>query len=1024
MSRPFLALLAASICFVAGLGFFWLGEPPSNQELLANSAKVADYVRSACAVGGIPWWTSSYLQGCSLSFFSYTALTNLGLFLGSLAAGPHAGPKLAALAFLLLCPLTMFAFVRRLCAGSGWTAFACGCAYLFAPGLLLRAGHVEHVSIVMAFAMLPLAFLGVLVFLEDRNPRSAMFCAIGNALLVLAYAKIALLILPLLAGFALWALAARSHFELPAWRMIGLCLGAFFLLAVVPNLPATREMAFVAGFDFGPFAGWQRAFSAESVLAWMDRESWFSGYPGSSQNTIRTTGSYLGMAGLVCVAALFFLRAKPVWQSPEATTFRLFLALALLAQWLSFGVHSALAAQFAFLGRAGEAQDFAIAISWALFVLQGAVIFMIIPGSLPAKPWLAAAAIAVYFLVPGFRILEKLPLYGDIRAPQDFFQVGGVFCFAIAAGIAAVLVLREFPWPVVRRAAAVLLLVTAAADSALCVHSIFRSPMDRGTFEDFRKAQEFLAKSAVPGRVYPYSGRYFYLLTPELSGRSLATEAFNSYLAQREIGRLQQASVESKSSLLTFLKIAGVSFLVIDKKDPDTPQSLQDTLRPLFQTAYENEHFLILENPDGLAPAFYAERAEGLPDAEAETASRALEMGARGIAPISGLKPSGAKSSKPAAPAPFVRLAPGDVEHPSPHQFRITPPAKSGWLVLPEAYHPDWKASQNGRPLEVAPAFCGLTGIRLEGKPDAVELLFRPPWWFAASAITAGIAWILAIGFLVADRWKLIPATVRSKLETSPSRSTATVAPANPTEEHIVRKALVVIPTYNEAEGIRKIIERVLARDPRLEVLVVDDGSPDGTADIVRALAETGHPTGQRVHLLQRSQKLGLGSAYRAGFSWALDRDYDVCVEMDADFSHDPDDIPRLVEAVELGADVAVGSRYLDGVRVMNWPQDRLFLSLGASKFVRYVTGLPLTDATSGFKALRCATLRGLDWNGFKAQGYGFQIELHYFLWKSGAQLREVPIVFTERSEGKTKMTAKIAVEALLRVLHIAVTGK
>lgn len=286
--------------------------------------------------------------------------------------------------------------------------------------------------------------------------------------------------------------------------------------------------------------------------------------------------------------------------------------------------------------------------------------------------------------------------------------------------------------------------------------------------------------------------------------------------------------------------------------------------------------------------------------------------------------------------------------------------------------------------------------------------------------MTAGIAWVLAAGFLIADRGGFLPASVQRMLASAPPCGAGTLVQEFPAEKHVVRNVLVVIPTYNEAGGIQKIVERVLARDPRLEVLVVDDGSPDGTAEIVRAQAEIG----RRVHLLQRGQKLGLGSAYRAGFSWALDRGYDVCVEMDADFSHDPDDIPRLVQAVELGADVAVGSRYLDGVRVMNWPQDRLFLSLGASKFVRCVTGLPLTDATSGFKALRCATLRALDWSGFKAQGYGFQIELHYFLWKSGAQLREVPIVFTERSEGKTKMTAKIAIEALLRVLHIAVTGK
>jgi len=245
-------------------------------------------------------------------------------------------------------------------------------------------------------------------------------------------------------------------------------------------------------------------------------------------------------------------------------------------------------------------------------------------------------------------------------------------------------------------------------------------------------------------------------------------------------------------------------------------------------------------------------------------------------------------------------------------------------------------------------------------------------------------------------------------------------APAGMAPPPALKKFLLVIPTYNEAAGIAAILEKALAAHPALEILVVDDGSPDGTAAIVRRQPQFD----RRVHLLERAGKLGLGSAYRAGFDWAMSRDIDACLEMDADFSHDPADIPRLIQALENGADAAIGSRYLDGVRVMNWPQDRLFLSLGASKFVRTLTGLPLTDATSGFKAIRCDALRRLDWTRFTAQGYGFQVELHYFLWKSGARLVEVPIVFTERREGNTKMSTGIALEALGRVLQLALRGK
>ena len=230
----------------------------------------------------------------------------------------------------------------------------------------------------------------------------------------------------------------------------------------------------------------------------------------------------------------------------------------------------------------------------------------------------------------------------------------------------------------------------------------------------------------------------------------------------------------------------------------------------------------------------------------------------------------------------------------------------------------------------------------------------------------------------------------------------------------------MIIPTYNEAAGIGSILDKTLIAEPSLEILVVDDNSPDQTAKAVQSHASFR----RRVHLLQRKGKLGLGSAYKEGFRWAIAQGFNTCIQIDADLSHDPADIPRLLEGLESGADVAIGSRYSGGVRVMNWPQDRLFLSLGASRLVRALTGLPLTDVTSGFKAIRCAALQKLDWGRFITEGYGFQVELHFFLWQSGATLVEVPIVFTERRAGETKMTLGIAAEAAWRVLTLATFKK
>lgn len=241
--------------------------------------------------------------------------------------------------------------------------------------------------------------------------------------------------------------------------------------------------------------------------------------------------------------------------------------------------------------------------------------------------------------------------------------------------------------------------------------------------------------------------------------------------------------------------------------------------------------------------------------------------------------------------------------------------------------------------------------------------------------------------------------------------------PTPPLPDDATGRALVVVPTYNEASNIVAVLEHVMGLPEPVDVLVIDDGSPDGTADLVRQ-AQTRFPL--RIHLIERSGKLGLGTAYLRGFREALRQGYTYVCEMDADLSHNPDDLPALIRPVREGlADLAVGSRYVDGVRVMNWPLSRLMISYGASVYTRLITRLPIFDVTAGFKCYHRRVLEAIDLQRVKSNGYSFQVEMKYRAWRMGFTLVEVPIVFTERTEGQSKMSKAIVREAALKVWEL-----
>ena len=233
------------------------------------------------------------------------------------------------------------------------------------------------------------------------------------------------------------------------------------------------------------------------------------------------------------------------------------------------------------------------------------------------------------------------------------------------------------------------------------------------------------------------------------------------------------------------------------------------------------------------------------------------------------------------------------------------------------------------------------------------------------------------------------------------------------------RKTVVIVPTYNEKDNLPSLAQRVMGLAVPVEMLVVDDRSPDGTGELADELARQN----PRLHVMHRAEKDGLGRAYCAGFHWALERDYEFIFEMDGDFSHHPDDIPAFLQAAQ-AADLVLGSRYRDGIRVINWPLKRLMLSLCAAKYVRVITGMPISDPTSGFKCFRRDALLSIDLAAVRSNGYSFQIELTHKLWRQGMRIVEVPIIFTDRFQGTSKMSRKIVLEALLMVWRLLLQNR
>lgn len=749
-----LPFLIPPVLAVAAALWIWIGQPVSNQELLANFAKAGDFLRGFESVGAWPWWTPSFLQGTSLAPAWSVMLSSLLLLAGSGLFGFLAGPKIAVGVCLLVGAAGMGAFLRRW-TGNALAAWLGGVLFLFNASVLTRAADFEHFVVVASLALLPWVLWALVGFLRAGTSRDAVALGVVFSALALAYGKTALMAAPLLFAFALVEFFSIPRGSRPPLSRIALAAGVVFLLAVVPNLPALREAGFVAMFEFGPFEAWQRAFSTKSAIGWFDRGGALgAGMDAGFAPTTGNGGTYLGLvAGLVLAAAL-------IRNSMDRPAKRL-LALALASFWLSFGPRSVVGGHFEFLRMSAGAADFTPAIAWFLLVAQVWVIFRLLPGQSAPWLWAGAAISLVYLFLPGFRVLEWLPPFTNIRAPFDFYQVTGAVFVTGAVALAAGSLLSKIPARRLRIGLASLIAIFAAVDTSVYARPFFHPRMEAAVWNDFLETQEFLKSAPAQGRVHPFSGRYFFLMTPWISGRPLAAEAFNSYLQQRNAAVLQSSAFLVEDQLLAYFRVSGTAFLLVDKTDPDTPPDLQERLRRICPPVFENTHMAVLAVPDPLGGAFLARDFVLAPDDAPANAMAALGGAVHNLAMIEG---SGMPTDEPGLQGRVIegRIAAnegGKLEEGRPfvpvksegastyERFRFAATGEPGWMVFNEAWHPDWRAFAEGVEIPISKAMLAFPAVRTDGKSPVV-FEFRAPWWYDACAWAGVLGWGIALVFL------------------------------------------------------------------------------------------------------------------------------------------------------------------------------------------------------------------------------------------------------------------------------------
>ena len=749
------------VLFLIILAVVWTQQTPSREEAFGDTVKISDIHRAGSA-----GWTPNYMLGHSPVMLNavfwgvsagYWAIALLGGFFGALAA-----TKIMAVAYMALAAWAMFSMLRRL--GCDLVASQLGgLLYLVLPSMSVRLGTYEHFGVGPCFIFLPMILRGILAVAEERSPREIVLLGLSASGLALAYTKIAIVASPI---FLLWALEAvrrnrpylQEIFTAYAWSLLIAGVSGLSLL-----IPALREFGFAAGFLFDPLDGWQHHYSFKTPLLWIDL--WGALTKGGDGNL--TGDAAMFWIGVVPLAALSFvlgLRSLSEWRVRQ--TGRWFLMLTacwLIAVWFSSGPDGLLLGHINVLKTAQGLPDLSIPILWLSFIWIGWLIYRTSSALLSKAPfWLPCLITAVMLVLPIFRITNAIPLFNDVRAPESYWSLAGFTCLTASVTMALWVLFTDVITKSWRKPSAIAVGIILMVD-LYPVHSAFWTRgMGNELFADYDQAAAFLKTAPIQGRVHPLSGRYFYLTLPEKAGRAIDSESAWRHFQLKWVRHLEVAGNASGDNLRSYLNLAGVAYILLDKTDPFSPKQMQDFFRSVYPVAFENKYFAVLANPNALYPAFLAHDFVALPQGSYAMAPAALqllpqnlitvEMGSveRNTPGFAGLAKSAnqiellsqyqGKAGQPFARVPLVgnRMDYGRMTY-------QLPPSVSGWLVISEAYHPDWTATIDGRPMQTTRAEAALLGAYVPQGSHEVSFVFRPPVWYGLLTWIGILTWCVLL---------------------------------------------------------------------------------------------------------------------------------------------------------------------------------------------------------------------------------------------------------------------------------------
>lgn len=765
--------MTPNLIATAVVGIVWLFKGPTDQELLANAAKAMDFH----PLSG--WWSASFLGGAS----QVPELTNLLTYLVMkgfiFPFGPLLGSKIAALLAVFLGGFGVSALLKRW-TGDNTAAWLGGIAYILGPQMCLRLGANEHLPVVFAMVFAPWVLWSMLRLSASPSWRELLILAMLGAGMTLTFTKLAVVFAPMALLFMIQLLlgktaAERKEFLTAFSRTVLLGIP----LAVVPLLPTLREVGWLAMFKYDPFAAWQQSFSLKSALSWFDRGNFLQqGMPVGF--TADMGGFYVGLVALL-VGILALKLSLDEEKGGDDSNSRLVGALKvtffglLLTTWLSAGPRSLAQGILEFLKSATGAYDLVIPFFWIVSVGQ-CVLFWVIWPLHRHRDYARVVALLVYLLVPGFRLLELLPFAHDIRAPWSVWQVCGSLVVAGLFGVAGSIVISRFSGKNQSAGGLALLLVLLlSGDYSAYLMRYGMGALPAGTYPAFEQICAQMRQLPNNGNVFPLSGRYFYLQIPQLTGKSIEQEAFNSYFGLAWRRQMQGVIMSSGDAIRNGLSLIGSGYVFLDKRDTNTPQDLQNAFRGLFPVVIENEFFAVLGNPGSLAPGFLAKDFVILPPESYSMAPAVLQLMGKNIIALemTGVDPSipgfagQAKSQNQlellpkyqAQPgAPFVRLPSADASAADGQTltYRI-PGNSSGWLVSTMAYHPDWTVTIDGKPGQTTRAEAALLGTYVPAGSHEVTFRFKAPAWYSLSMNLGILFWVIALAALLYLPSKLAP---------------------------------------------------------------------------------------------------------------------------------------------------------------------------------------------------------------------------------------------------------------------------